>query len=102
MNETHYFVIPILTCNGSPFLGAAGAPRKCNFFFFLAQLQDVKSTESHCAAQAMLSSRWRRLVQRTLSGRLSDRGAVWAAPHRWGCTLVATRKDKLLRCVHVR
>ncbi len=98
MNETLYFVIPTLTCNGSPFLWA---PRKCNFFFFfLAQLQDVGSTESHCAAQAMLSPRWRRLVQRTLSGRLSDRGAVWAAPHRWGCTLVAARKDKLLRCGH--
>ncbi|KAK9845493.1 hypothetical protein WJX81_007872 [Elliptochloris bilobata] len=46
---------------------------------------------------AGLSPRWRRLLRRDANGRLSDHGDVWAAPHRWGCTLVAARKDKLLR-----
>jgi hypothetical protein len=48
-------------------------------------------------AQAALSPRWRRLVRRDADGRPSERGDVWAAPHRWGCTLVAARTDKLLR-----
>lgn len=50
------------------------------------------------AAQASLSPRWQRLLRRDERGQLSERGDVWAAPHRWGCTLVAVRTDKLLRC----
>ena len=65
-----------------------------------ASLLPLQGTLSYylLAAQTCLSPRWQRLVRRDGRGQLSERGDVWAAPHRWGCTLVATRTDKLLRC----
>jgi hypothetical protein len=49
------------------------------------------------AVQSMLSPRWRQLVTRDARGLPSPDGQVWASPYRWGCTLVAYHKDRLLR-----
>ncbi|KAK9866488.1 hypothetical protein WJX84_005441 [Apatococcus fuscideae] len=40
---------------------------------------------------------WRQLVQRNGLGHAAADGHIWAAPYRWGATLVAFRKDLLLR-----
>lgn len=45
----------------------------------------------------LLPPRWRRLVSRDSRGCPSPQGQVWGAPYRWGCTLVAYNKDRLLR-----
>jgi putative spermidine/putrescine transport system substrate-binding protein len=50
-------------------------------------------------AQELLPQRWKQLVRRDASGRLDPEGAVWGAPYRWGCTLVAYDEQKLSRCV---
>ena len=44
-----------------------------------------------------LRSRWRALVRRSGAGATDPRGQVYAAPYRWGCSLVAYRPDRLLR-----
>ncbi len=51
-----------------------------------------------CAWQADMPDRWRRLVRRDAQGLESPAGPVWGAPYRWGCTLIAYRRDELLRC----
>ena len=48
--------------------------------------------------QELLPPRWRQLVRRDANGRLDPEGAVWGAPYRWGCTLVAYDQQKLARC----
>ncbi|KAK9843320.1 hypothetical protein WJX74_010303 [Apatococcus lobatus] len=40
---------------------------------------------------------WRKLIQRDSLGHAAAEGQVWAAPYRWGATLIAFRKDLLLR-----
>lgn len=54
---------------------------------------------SGCGAcpQSLLAPRWQRLVCRDARGLPAAGGEVWAAPYRWGCTLVAFQSDKLLR-----
>ena len=47
--------------------------------------------------QAHMPDRWRRLVQRDARGLGNPKGPVWGAPYRWGCTLIAYRKDALIR-----
>ncbi len=37
-------------------------------------------------------------MRRDERGLMDPRGAVWGAPYRWGCTLIAYNKDKLERC----
>ena len=42
-----------------------------------------------------LPSHWQKLVRRDSNGDLADNGAVYGAPYRWGCTVIAYRRDKL-------
>lgn len=41
-----------------------------------------------------LPSRWQELVRRNAQGQLDAGGKVWAAPYRWGNTVIAYNKDK--------
>ena len=45
-----------------------------------------------------MPKRWRQLVRRNRWGAVDPKGPVWGVPYRWGCTLIAYRKDALLRC----
>lgn len=41
-----------------------------------------------------LPDRWQELVKRNAQGQLDADGEVWAAPYRWGNTVIAYNKDK--------
>ena len=41
-----------------------------------------------------LPSRWQELVRRNDKGQLDAQGKVWAAPYRWGTTVIAYNRDK--------
>ncbi|MBE9028487.1 extracellular solute-binding protein [filamentous cyanobacterium LEGE 11480] len=38
---------------------------------------------------------WQRLAQRNSQGQIRPDGKIWAAPYRWGATVIAYRKDLL-------
>lgn len=42
-----------------------------------------------------LQPQWQTLVTRDRQGQLSQNGEVWAAPYRWGTTVIAYRQDLL-------
>lgn len=42
---------------------------------------------------SVLPSRWQELVRRNASGQLDAQGKVWAAPYRWGSTVIAYNRD---------
>lgn len=44
-----------------------------------------------------ISPRWQALVRRDPNGRLDPTGKVYGAPYRWGCTMMAYRRDKAAR-----
>ncbi|GIL68080.1 hypothetical protein Vafri_21393 [Volvox africanus] len=45
----------------------------------------------------LLPPRLRQLVHRNAAGMPDAHGPVYGAPYRWGCTLIAYRRDRLLR-----
>ncbi|GBF91197.1 hypothetical protein Rsub_04866 [Raphidocelis subcapitata] len=59
-------------------------------------IQPIPSAETY-RWWRRLPRRWQQLVRRGPDGRPSDCGAVWGCPYRWGGTLIAYRKDSLLR-----
>lgn len=40
-----------------------------------------------------LPQRWQNLVKRNAEGQLDAKGQIWAAPYRWGTTVLIYRKD---------
>jgi putative spermidine/putrescine transport system substrate-binding protein len=42
----------------------------------------------------LLPQKWHNLVKRNAQGQLDANGDVWAAPYRWGTTVIIYRKDK--------
>ncbi len=42
----------------------------------------------------LLPQKWQNLVKRNPQGQLDARGEVWAAPYRWGTTVMIYRKDQ--------
>ncbi|MGF1676325.1 MAG: extracellular solute-binding protein [Rivularia sp. (in: cyanobacteria)] len=44
---------------------------------------------------ANLSSKWQELVKRNNQGFVDQQGQIWAAPYRWGNTVIIYRRDKL-------
>ncbi|MEB3311967.1 MAG: extracellular solute-binding protein [Snowella sp.] len=43
---------------------------------------------------SQLNPRWHQLVQRNQQGLPDPQGKIWAAPYRWGTTMIVYRKDK--------
>jgi len=42
-----------------------------------------------------LSSKWQDLVKRNNQGFVDQKGQIWAAPYRWGSTVIIYRRDRL-------
>ena len=43
---------------------------------------------------SQLPNRWQELVRRNQAGQFDTKGDVWAAPYRWGYTVIAYNRDK--------
>ncbi|WP_414545489.1 extracellular solute-binding protein [Nostoc sp. CCY0012] len=44
-----------------------------------------------------LDQRWQQLVTRNAQGNLDTQGQVWAAPYRWGSTMIVYHRERLQR-----
>ncbi|HIK28212.1 MAG: extracellular solute-binding protein [Oscillatoriaceae bacterium SKW80] len=55
-------------------------------------IQPIDTTQ--LSGWQQLPPRWQELVRRGERGQLDPKGQIWAAPYRWGTTLIAYRTDK--------
>ncbi|MDP5337312.1 MAG: extracellular solute-binding protein, partial [Nodularia sp. (in: cyanobacteria)] len=59
-------------------------------------IQPLEETEVKQLKQwSALDERWQRLVKRDNQGNLDTQGNVWAAPYRWGSTVILYHRQKL-------
>ncbi|BBD66676.1 extracellular solute-binding protein [Nostoc commune NIES-4072] len=56
-------------------------------------LQEVQGNQ--LKQWSALDERWKKLVTRNDQGNLDTQGKVWAAPYRWGSTVIVYNRDKL-------
>ncbi|MBG1260376.1 extracellular solute-binding protein [Nostoc sp. BAE] len=56
-------------------------------------LQEVQGNQ--LKQWSTLDERWKQLVTRNDQGNLDTQGKVWAAPYRWGSTVIVYNRDKL-------
>lgn len=50
---------------------------------------------NHWRHWTSLPQRWRQQLRRDRQGVPSEAGEIWAAPYRWGTTMIAFRRDRL-------
>ncbi|MBW4570622.1 MAG: extracellular solute-binding protein [Tolypothrix carrinoi HA7290-LM1] len=50
--------------------------------------------ESQLKQWSALPKRWQELVRRNDQGNLDAQGKIWAAPYRWGSSVIVYRRDK--------
>ncbi len=55
-------------------------------------LQEVQ--ENELKQWSVLDEKWKKLVTRNDQGNLDAQGKVWAAPYRWGSTVIVYNRDK--------
>ncbi|GLC41238.1 hypothetical protein PLESTB_001084100 [Pleodorina starrii] len=60
-------------------------------------VQPIPGATSSRWYRSLLPPRLRQLVHRNAAGMPDPNGPVYGAPYRWGCTLIAYRRDRLLR-----
>ncbi|WP_414528912.1 extracellular solute-binding protein [Nodularia chucula] len=59
-------------------------------------IQPIEETEiKQLKNWSTLDTRWRELVTRDDQGNLDNQGKVWAAPYRWGSTVIVYNRQKL-------